>query len=106
LETEKELAVPLKSEENIDTETDVKVNPNTYTTTTNSVSMPKSKEISQTSQQQEIKNNIIFNPFIIYIILWQQIISDWINIYYDFLSNITKINRSWCNKSQDIGLSN
>jgi len=133
VEAQTEFTVPLKDkEENIEVETDVKVNP-----TTRSVSRLASRTIekpnlSSTDELSREKNppqseydnetinpklllekeehrlqkqntsNFSSNPFITYSAFWQHIMSNWVNFYDEYLKNMIKFNELWFDKSRNI----
>ncbi len=135
VEAQTEFRVPLKdNKENLEVETDVKVNP---TTTTSSISTLESRneiekpnlfqrdEISQQKivpqsefdketinpkillekeeqkVQQQSTSNFSSNPFIIYSVFWQHIMSNWASLYDEYLKNIIKFNELWFDKSRN-----
>ena len=133
VEAQTEFTVPLKDkEENIEVETDVRVNP----TTNNSVSRLDSRNIEkpnlsstdELSQEkntpqsefdketinpklllekeehrlQQNTNNFSSNPFITYSAFWQHIMSNWVSFYDEYLKNMIKFNELWFDKSRNI----
>jgi hypothetical protein len=55
----------------------------------------------QTSQQLQTRNDFASNPFIAYSLYWQNIVSDWVSLYDEYLKNLIKYNRLWFDKSSN-----
>jgi hypothetical protein len=138
VEAETEFRVPLKDkEENLEVETDVKVNspPHTSSASTlesrngvekpdlshmNEVSQQKStgrsefdketinpkilleKEEEQQKVQQQNPSDYSSNPFITYSVFWQNIMSNWVNFYDEYLKNMIKFNELWFERSTNV----
>lgn len=138
VEAETEFRVPLKDkEENLEVETDVKVNspPNTSSVSTlesrngvekpdlshmDEVSQQKStgrsefdnetinpkilleKEEEQQKVQQQNPSNYSSNPFITYSVFWQNIMSNWVTVYDEYLKNMIKFNEIWFERSRNV----
>ena len=138
VEAETEFRVPLKDkEENLEVETDVKVNspPHTSSASTlesrngvekpdlshmNEVSQQKStgrsefdketinpkilleKEEEQQKIQQQNPSDYLSNPFITYSVFWQNIMSNWVNFYDEYLKNMIKFNELWFERSTNV----
>jgi len=138
VEAETEFRVPLKDkEENLEVETDVKVNPPPHTSSAstiesrNEVEKPYLSHIDEVSQQkstgrseldketinprillekeeqqqkvqQQNPSDYSANPFITYSVLWQNIISNWVNFYDEYLKNMIKFNELWFERSTNV----
>jgi hypothetical protein len=59
------------------------------------------EEEDQTSQQLQTRNDFASNPFIAYSLYWQNIVSDWVSLYDEYLKNLIKYNRLWFDKSSN-----
>jgi hypothetical protein len=59
------------------------------------------EEEDQTSQQLQTRNDFASNPFIAYSLYWQNIVSDWVGLYDEYLKNLIKYNRLWFDKSSN-----
>jgi len=135
VEAQTEFRVPLKdNKENLEVETDVKVNPTTTTSSTstlesrNEIEKPNLFQRDEISQQkivpqsefdketinpkillekeeqkvqQQSTSNFSSNPFIIYSVFWQHIMSNWASLYDEYLKNIIKFNELWFDKSRN-----
>lgn len=138
VEAETEFRVPLKDkEENLEVETDVKVNPPPHTSSASTlesrngvekpslshmdeVSQQKStsrseldketinpkilleKEEQQQKVQQQNPSDYSSNPFITYSAFWQNIMSNWVNFYDEYLKNMIKFNELWFERSRNV----
>ena len=137
VEAETEFRVPLKDkEENLEVETDVKVNspPNTSSVSTlesrNGVEKPDLSHMDEVSQQkstgrsefdnetinpkillekeeqqkvqQQNPSNYSSNPFITYSVFWQNIMSNWVTVYDEYLKNMIKFNEIWFERSRNV----
>jgi hypothetical protein len=138
VEAETAFRVPLKDkEENLEVETDVKVNPPPHTSSAstiesrNEVEKPYLSHIDEVSQQkstgrseldketinprillekeeqqqkvqQQNPSDYSANPFITYSVLWQNIISNWVNFYDEYLKNMIKFNELWFERSRNV----
>jgi hypothetical protein len=138
VEAETEFRVPLKDkEENLEVETDVKVNPPPHTSSASTlesrngvekpslshmdeVSQQKStgrsefdketinpkilleKEEQQQKVQQQNPSDYSSNPFITYSVFWQNIMSNWVNFYDEYLKNMIKFNELWFERSRNV----
>ena len=137
VEAETEFRVPLKDkEENLEVETDVKVNspPHTSSASTlesrNGVEKPDLSHMNEVSQQkstgrsefdketinpkillekeeeqkvqQQNPSDYSSNPFITYSVFWQNIMSNWVNFYDEYLKNMIKFNELWFERSTNV----
>ena len=133
VEAETEFRVPLKDkEENLEVETDVKVNPPPHTSSAstiesrNEVEKPYLSHIDEVSQQKSISpsefdketinpkillekeeqqqtpSNYSSNPFITYSVFWQNIMSNWVTFYDEYLKNMIKFNELWFERSRNV----
>ena len=143
VEAQTEFTVPLKDkEENIEVETDVKVNPTTsassastvestnsekptLTPTDDDLSQQKNSSQSEADKetinpklviekeeqkllqeqqqpQQQTTNNFPSDPFITYSVFWQNIMSNWMSFYDEYVKNIIKFNGLWFDKSRNV----
>jgi hypothetical protein len=133
VEAETEFRVPLKDkEENIEVETDVKVNspPHTSSVSTlasrNGVEKPYLSHMDEVSpqksispsefdketinpkillekeEQQQNPSNYSSNPFITYSVFWQNIMSNWVTFYDEYLKNMIKFNELWFERSRNV----
>jgi hypothetical protein len=138
VEADTAFRVPLKDkEENLEVETDVKVNPPPHTSSAstiesrNEVEKPYLSHIDEVSQQkstgrseldketinprillekeeqqqkvqQQNPSDYPANPFVTYSVFWQNIMSNWVNFYDEYLKNMIKFNELWFERSRNV----
>lgn len=60
------------------------------------------KEEQQQKVQQQNPSDYSANPFITYSVFWQNIMSNWMNFYDEYLKNMIKFNELWFERSRNI----
>ena len=56
----------------------------------------------QQQPQQQTTNNFPSDPFITYSVFWQNIMSNWMSFYDEYVKNIIKFNGLWFDKSRNV----
>ena len=60
------------------------------------------QEEQQQKVQQQNPSDYSSNPFITYSVFWQNIMSNWVNFYDEYIKNMIKFNELWFERSTNV----